>query len=247
MKSSSIANRLILLVIVPLLALVILAGILITQSFTSYVNSVQSNQLMSIAVSAGNLVHTLQVERGATAGFLQSKGQKFADVLPGMRKQTDVQINDFKAHIDSMDKNSLPVLLAVIKDAQTLLEGVNDIRQGSSQLALSLPEEVAFYSKTIEALIKTMSVGIEFNHDATISKKMIAYLSFVRAKENAGQERALVTAAFTSNKVATARYRTILKKFNQQDAFLNDFNSIAGLDEKACMVDPSVKTEISLV
>ncbi|MDX8398659.1 MAG: methyl-accepting chemotaxis protein [Gallionellaceae bacterium] len=235
MKASSIANRLILLVIVPLIALAILAGILITQSFTSYVNSVQTNQLMSIAVSAGNLVHTLQVERGATAGFLQSKGQKFADVLPDMRKKTDVQINDFKAHIDSMDKNSLPVLLAAIKDAQSRLEGVNDIRQGSSQLSLSLPEEVAYYSKTIEALIKTMSVGIEFNHDATISKKMIAYLSFVRAKENAGQERALVTAAFTSNKVAAARYRTILKKFNQQDAYLNDFSSIAGLDENASL------------
>ena len=73
-----------------------------------------------------------------------------------------------------------------------------------------MPEEVAYYSGTISKLIDAMSVGIEFNRDAAISQKMIAYLSFVRAKGNAGQERALVTAAFAANRIEPAQYRVIL-------------------------------------
>jgi len=235
MRSPTIANRLILLVIIPLISLAILAGILITQSFNSYSNSLQTNQLMSIAVSAGNLVHTLQVERGATAGFLQSKGVKFADILPGMRKQTDVQINDFKAHVSAMDNNFLPALIKAIDDAQSRINEINDIRQRTSKQELSVSNEIKFYSGTIASLLKTIAIGIEFNRDAAVSQKMIAYLSFMRAKENAGQERALVTTAFTLNKIEPSLYQTILSKFNKQDAYLKDFKSIAGVDEKASL------------
>ncbi|MDX8398710.1 MAG: methyl-accepting chemotaxis protein [Gallionellaceae bacterium] len=235
MRSQTIANRLILLVIVPLIALAILAGILIKQSLNSYLNSVQTNQLMSLAVSAGNLVHTLQVERGSTAGFLQSKGQKFNDVLPSLRKNTDLTVVEFSNQIAMIDRGSLPILSKAIDQAQGNLGKVNDFRQRASQLTLTLPDEVAFYTATISSLIDTMAVGIEFNRDATISQKMIAYLSFVRAKENAGQERALVTAAFTLNQIEAPLYRTILSKFNRQDAYLKDFSSIAGADEKASL------------
>jgi len=236
MRASTIANRLIVIMIIPLIVLLVLAGTLITQSLNSYLNSVQTNQLMSIAVSAGNLVHTLQVERGSTAGFIQSKGNKFNDVLPSLRQKTDLKIINFSKQIAMLDRDSLPMLSNAIEQAQSNLGKINDFRQRASQLTLTLPDEVIFYTATISSLIDTMAVGIEFNRDVTISQKMIAYLSFVRAKENAGQERALVTAAFTLNIIEDPLYRTILSKFNRQDAYLKDFSSIAGADEKASLM-----------
>lgn len=232
MHTSTIAQRLMLLVIVPLIALAVLAGILMTQSFNTYRDSVKTNQLMSVAVSAGDLIHTLQIERGSTAGFLQSNGKKFSNILPGIRGKTDERINDFKNQISGMDTNSLPLMAKAVEQSKSNLDKIADIRQRASQLTLTVPDEVSFYTNTIASLIDTMSVGVEYNHDAMISQKMIAYLSFIRAKENAGQERALVTAAFTANKVDPAQYRTILTKFNHQDAYLKDFRSIAGSEEK---------------
>ena len=99
MKFTSVVQRLILLAIVPLVALTIFAGILIYQAYASYQNSAQTDALMKVSVSAGNLIHTLQIERGATAGYLQSKGQKFSDVLPVMRTKTDERLAAFKNEI----------------------------------------------------------------------------------------------------------------------------------------------------
>lgn len=235
MKTSSILQRLTLLVVLPLMALTVFAGILIYQSFTTYQNSVQTNQLMGVAVSAGNLIHTLQIERGATAGFLQSKGQKFADALPNIRSKTDERISDFSKKMASTDGNKLPLLSGAVTQAQSNLAQLIGIRQRASELSLTVPEEVAYYTSTIAQLIDTMSIGVEFNRDASISQQMIAYINFIRAKENAGQERALVTAAFAANKIEAPQYRTILTKMNHQDAYLNVFRSIAGKDLKAAL------------
>ena len=61
MKLSSIMQRLVLLVTVPLAALIIFSAELINQQYTSYQGSVQTHKLMEISVSAGNLIHTLQI------------------------------------------------------------------------------------------------------------------------------------------------------------------------------------------
>ena len=54
------------------------------------------------AEDAGNLVHELQKERGMTAGFLGSKGTKFADKILIQRQQVDARLEEFKRFIDSL-------------------------------------------------------------------------------------------------------------------------------------------------
>lgn len=235
MVSTSVFQRLVLLVIVPLSALTITAVMLVRQAYVVYQNSTQTLHLMDVSVSAGNLIHTLQIERGATAGFLQSKGQKFADVLPDMRLKTDERLKLFKQEADKIDASTFPALATALSEAQSKLDGMTAVRENAKRLTLTVPEEVAYYSKAIATLIDSMSVGVDFNQDASISQKLIAYLSFVRAKENAGQERALVTAAFAADRVEPQQYRGILTRFYQQDAYLNDFRSIAGAEEKTSL------------
>jgi methyl-accepting chemotaxis protein len=228
-------QRLVLLVAVPLIALAIMAMTLIYQAFATYQNSVQTGQLMAVSVSAGNLIHTLQIERGATAGFIQSKGVKFADALPGIRKNSDEMLAEYTKGIAAVDLKKMPSLAASVSKVEGSLKELDQIRQRATELSLAVPEEVAYYSGTIAKLVDAMSVGVEFARDASVSQQMISYLSFVRAKENAGQERALVTAAFAANKIEPAQYRVILTKINHQDAYLNDFRSIANIELNAAL------------
>lgn len=236
MKLTSISQRLVLLVMVPLIALTVLASLLIIQAYTTYRNSIQTHQLMSLSVSAGNLIHTLQIERGATAGFLQSKGQKFSDVLPDIRIKTNERVADLAKEVAMIDPGQMPKLVDAVSKAQDSLKKLADMRQRSSDFSLTVPEEVAYYTGTIFQLIDAMGVGVELNSDASISQQMIAYLSFIRAKENAGQERALITAAFAANKIEPAQYRAILTKINHQEAYLNDFRSISNAEINASLV-----------
>nr|MBP6711205.1 nitrate- and nitrite sensing domain-containing protein [Propionivibrio sp.] len=129
MKTTSVIQRLLLLASVPLIALAISIGTQTRQSYVDYRNSEQTLRLMDLSASAGNLIHTLQVERGATAGFLQSKGQKFADVLPGIRTRTDERLAAFRLEIDKSDSAALPSLVKATTEVQSRLKELAAIRQ----------------------------------------------------------------------------------------------------------------------
>jgi len=53
-------------------------------------------------------VHELQKERGATAGYLGSKGKKFSDTLSSQKQNTNQKINLLKTFINSQDLDALP-------------------------------------------------------------------------------------------------------------------------------------------
>lgn len=235
MKTTSVIQRLFVLVSVPLLALTVFAGVQCWQTFSAYQSSSQMLRLMELSISAGKLIHVLQIERGATAGYLQSKGKNFADVLPSVRTNTDDGLAIFSSVVGKSDAAALPSLAKAVAEAKVTLDELSSIRQRAVQQTLSVADEVAFYSTAIARLVSLMSVSVDFNRDATISQKLIAYLSFVRAKENAGQERALVTAAFAADRVEPVQYRAILSKIHQQDAHFIDFLGIAGVAERSAL------------
>jgi methyl-accepting chemotaxis protein len=228
MKPSSISQRLALLAAVPLLALIVSAGILVHDSYGRHANASLTRDLMAAAVAAGNLIHHLQIERGSTAGFLQSKGEKFADVLPKYRGETDGRLKDYRQHLGSLTTDAMPDLKKAVDTAQGQLEKLAGVRDKADRHALPVPESTGFYTASIGTLIQAMDAVARYNGDADIAKRTAAYQAFVRAKENAGQERALTTAGFAANKVEPAQYRAILDKIHRQEALLDFFRGSAG-------------------
>jgi methyl-accepting chemotaxis protein len=235
MNRSSIMQRLALLAAVPLIALTLLSGLQISQAFGTYRDAGQIQRLMALSVSIGDLIHTLQIERGASAGFVQSKGQKFADILPGIREKSDMRLAAFRQALESIDITDMLPLKQSIGSARTKLDGLADLRQRANQFSIPAGESTAYYTGTIAQMVDAIGTAVQFNRDASISQKLIAYISFVRAKENAGQERALTTAVYAANKVEAAPYRTILDRISRQEAHLADFLSIAGDAEKSSL------------
>ena len=94
-KHTTIKQRLMLLIVAPLISLLVFGGTLIATSYTAYRTAERTQSVLVLAVAAGKLGHALQIERGSTAGFLQSKGARFADVLPDVRARTDEQLAVF--------------------------------------------------------------------------------------------------------------------------------------------------------
>ncbi len=233
MNRTSISQRLALLVAVPLAALVVSAGILIHDSWERNRNAGQTRDLMSAAVAAGNLIHTLQIERGATAGFLQSKGEKFADVLPKYRGDTEARLKDFRAGADGLPLDGLPDLKQAIGAAAAQTGKLGDLRAQSDRHALAAANSTAYFNATIASLVAAMDAVSRHNADAGIAKRAAAYQAFVRAKENAGQERALTTPAFVANRVEPAQYRVILDRIGRQEALFDLFRGAAGGQDTA--------------
>ena len=108
--------------------------------------------LMDLSTSLGDLTHTLQVERGSTAGFIQSNGVKFARELPEYRAATDQMLTKVKAQYASQ-KNDLPAPAKQQMDAALeSLKMLDSTRADASNLAIPAQEMAARYTQAVGML-----------------------------------------------------------------------------------------------
>lgn len=235
MKHSTIAKRLTLLTVVPVIALALSSGMLIWDSFNRYQSAVQARSIMEMAVVAGDLIHPMQVERGITAGFIQSEGQKFADILPSARTKTDEKLLAYKRVIDGVSTASMPGLKKAVAEAQHRLDELTRTRNQANQYVIPAGEASAFFTGTIAKLLEVMSSAAAYNSDPGIAGKLLTYHSFSNAKENAGQERALTVPVFVASRVEPTQYRAILGKIHKQEAYLDSFTDSASEQEKMAL------------
>jgi PAS domain S-box-containing protein len=232
-----IRRRQLFLVMVPLLALAVTAINLIHHAYVDYRSATVTREVLKIAVAAGELIHSLQIERGSTAGFLQSKGTKFADVLPGVRKDTDSKQLAYAAEARNADRLAAPPLAAAVARAAARLEALNGVRLRADKMDIGVADEIATYTDTITALIDVIGTSDRFSASPVVVQQAAAHLALVRAKEQAGQERAMVTTAFAANAVEPGQLRTILERVNRQDTYLDMFGGTAGDAERKLLQD----------
>ena len=93
---NSIVSKLRLLVSLPLLALMMSAGLGAHNAWLQYKSTQTTAHLMPLATALGEAIHNLQVERGTSAGFSQSQGKKFAEAMATRRSATDVSLQALK-------------------------------------------------------------------------------------------------------------------------------------------------------
>ncbi len=233
MTTTTIRQRLVILIIVPLLALAITAANLILNAYRDYRGAVSTQETLKVAVAAGELIHTLQIERGTTAGFLQSKGARFADTLPGVRKNSDGKLATYLAEAGAAA--GLDELQAALKSARTRLDALKDLRGRVDAFGIPVPDGIAAYTATISALVEVIAKSGQFSSSPVVVRQATAYLALVLAKEQTGQERAMTTAAFAANATEPARYRLILERHHRQEAYLEIYRSSASADETASL------------
>jgi methyl-accepting chemotaxis protein len=232
MKRSTIMQRLVLLTAIPLITLMLFSGVLLFNSFSLYQSASQTQDLMGISVAAGNLIHTLQSERGATAGFVQSAGKKMADKLPSIRAKTDERLAAYKQQLAITNTNSMQEAQDALKTAQGKLDDLIHLREKAFTLSIPASESTAYFTGSIGALLDVMDRLVKLNKDQAIAQEFFTYQSLIRSKENAGQERALSMPVFTANKIELDQYRTILQKRYKQEAYLEVFRSSASAEQK---------------
>ena len=78
----SIKQKLIAIMLIPLVIVILLAAKLAYDSYRSLENLKSLDKVVILSTKIGALVHETQKERGMTAGFIGSKGVKFKDDLP---------------------------------------------------------------------------------------------------------------------------------------------------------------------
>ena len=170
------------------------------------------------------LVHELQKERGATAGFLGSKGQSFGSILKNQREATDNKQSLLTQYLkDSSALIASPQVLELIKKTQFELQKINSIRGRVDNLNIETADAIAYYTGLNKELLSTASIISDYSPNAEMTQKLMAYSSFLQGKERAGIERAVLSNAFSKGDLSKQGFEKLIKLITEQNTYFSSF------------------------
>ncbi|MDO1582892.1 methyl-accepting chemotaxis protein [Rhizobium oryzicola] len=234
-----ISSRIIIVAAIPTLALL---GAVVQDNVKRLAAVSQAQAVAEISAMApviGGLVHEVQKERGASAGFLGANGQgEFALLLEKQRTVTDAALARFAAMKLTADGGvGGEALRSLAVQAQARVDRLQAMRTDISALKANVPDVAAYFADTIGSLIKLIESMSTLTTDSVISNRIVAYSALLQGKERAGQERTIGTAAFASGSFSAESYQLFVKFAAIQNTYFSDFNSYATAAGRAALQD----------
>jgi methyl-accepting chemotaxis protein len=226
MHALKVSERLFLVAILPILALVGFFLVTVGDRMERIARTDDARPLVVLAKGASGLVHELQKERGASVGFLAAKGQ--GDHRGRVDAQRGLTDGALKAYRDLVVTASRDGGLATRLDAVAgALDRLGQHRAGVDQIGLTVPQNLAFYTAIIDNLIGVVADLTKQIDGASLASQMHAYRALMVAKENAGLERANGNGIVTSGKFDPDRYRVYIEVVTRQGDFFAEFDAFA--------------------
>ncbi|QQF52416.1 hypothetical protein HHI31_06080 [Campylobacter fetus subsp. venerealis] len=223
LSNISIKTKMLSFIAIPLLALVVFSAILINDRYEIYNESVILDEGVVLSTKITPLLHELQKERGTSGGFLGSSGNDFVDMLKAQRQESDKEIKTLKSLISQYNTNGRKSLEQSIKVAINALDDLGELRAKIDTLSIAGNDAIGRYTHTIALLMNVMSEISKTSTNDEITNELIAYINFSYAKENVGQERAILSNAFNANKFAPGIYNKLMTSATSQKIFMDNF------------------------
>lgn len=218
----TIKNRLLLSSVLTIVVLIIFAILSAYKNYSQYNDGVSTRYVVQISLKLSALVHELQKERGASAGFVGSKGEKFKGILTKQHQDTDSKKEDYLTYL-SDDTNPYNALARSKVD----LSKLQGIRNQVKSLDIKAPDLIAYYTNLNKDIIDTIAMLSTKAKEIKTRNALNAFSIFVTAKERAGIERAVLSNAFAQDKFSRAIYAKFIEVTTQQKVLLNLFTTMA--------------------
>jgi len=224
---------------------IVILFLTIKQAFVDNSNITQAKELNILSQKLSLLIHETQKERGASAGFIGSNGKKFSAILPTQRAETDKKNKNLSQYINKLDLSSFSSELRTeISAFKSDMKKIDTIRRGVDSLSLSLKDEVNYYTQMNAKILNIVAIAAKLANTQELVKALATYANFLKSKERAGVERAVLSATFGMNRFNEGMFAKWVRLVAEQDAYLNSSMSMATNDVKSfyenTMNSPSV-------
>ncbi|WP_299663604.1 methyl-accepting chemotaxis protein [uncultured Psychromonas sp.] len=227
----SIRGKLFALTLLPLIGFISFAGSNYIQAYQEKVMLEKMLILTNSAAVSSLLVHELQKERGASAGYLSSKGEKFQKAIEQHRQTTDQKNKDLQAFITSASLT--PQLTTLFTKVNQQLDKLPSLRQQVDNLSISVSDEVAFYSNLNALLLSIINNTANENKSSKLAISAVTVGSFLQHKERAGIERAVLSNVFSIDRFTPALLQKFISLLAEQAVYLDKFKAHATKEQFA--------------
>jgi methyl-accepting chemotaxis protein len=226
------------MLVLPIIGLVAFAGSSIGSALGTMSEMGGVADLAELGVRIGDLVHETQKERGLSSGYLSSGGSAFGSELVAQRRATDARVADLTRFVEHFDVQGFgPVFAEQMVGVDQRLGAFASLRGGIDDLSLSASGAVDAYTATNGELLDVIAHAAKVSDVATVNRNVNAYVSFLRAKERAGIERALGSGAFATGAWTDGAYARFADVVSQQTSYLSMFVSFADADQLTAYED----------
>ncbi len=242
----SIRTKLIAVLMIPTLAFAMFAF----TAFTSARSAAQENkiieELAEVAVSMSHLLHETQKERGLTAAFLGSKGEKFGSDLMNQRAQTDQWGASLIKVLDEVPPAHIsPAIDEKVNKALAMFEKVQSYRQQISAQSIEIADAIGYYTSMNASFLKAIGEIAHESTDAVLSHELSAYTNFLKAKEKAGVERAVLASVFSHGSFTPGAEVKAHSLIRAQEVYIDAFLANCSYESKTAWekakADPSFR------
>ncbi len=223
----SFNQKIITLVIFPLLGLIGLSAFTIAQQFKEMTAADKVSDLATFSFHASALVHELQKERGMSAGYIGSKGQQFQHELLDQQQLSTKKMNALQDSLQQLDIQADPHIATPLHKVLEELERLTTTRQHILDFSLSAAQAISYYSSVNAQFLDIISYLPQLSLDTTMSAQLSAYANFLKSKERAGIERAVLSNTFALDHFEPGMYERLVSLIATQNTYLDVFLSFA--------------------
>jgi hypothetical protein len=182
----SLKTKLQILTFLPLLGLLYFIATLMFSSFIQVQNMTHLSNLVKVSDKVAHLVHEQAKERGFTAGFISSNGEKFENKLLEERKKIDTLYANLNAliqtsEIDEQIKEQLAKKIAPIKKNLDNVRG--QIRKDNLHNTKTT-NALNFYTITNISLLEILLELSHYSDESSITTQIIALYNLLATKDD---------------------------------------------------------------
>ncbi len=236
LNALSLRSKFLIMLLIPLSGLIFFGARQVLDQQDVAVRMSSLNQLASLGVNIGVLVHEIQKERGRSAGYLGAKGTAFKKELADQRDLADTKIKELQGFLTTFDADRFGSgFTESLTEAKVRLQALAEFRSKVDTLQVTGAETVTFYSGVIRSLLYPLEMMPRLSSDASVTVMIFAYVNFLQGKEMAGVERAVLVNTFANNGFAPGLFRRFSALMAQQEAYFTVFSMLAERDQVTFM------------
>ncbi|SOE00930.1 methyl-accepting chemotaxis protein [Caenispirillum bisanense] len=223
-----IRTRIAVAVLVPILGLLAFAVLQSARSYQAMTEASRLQEVAGVAPAVSAVVHELQKERGATAGFLAARSDEFRTLLDNQRRLSDKAITTLLAQFQILaaDTDDRVLRDQVTKDVARLGD-LAATRRAVDGGGIETPAAIGWYTATIAGNLDVIARMAAVSTNAGVTRSVAAYVAYLQAKERAGIERATGAAGFGAGAFNPALHERFVALIGAQGAFLATFQAFA--------------------
>ncbi|GEM_PF-1487657 len=189
--------------------------------------SAELNTLVNLSTRIGDLLHETQKERGATAVFMSSQGERFGSETSAQQRTTDGPRRELLAYVEDHRSELPDEVSRALQPALAEVARLDATRRDVSGLARPTREVIGYFTNMNGLLLQSIASIGSASSDADLRGMLFAYLSFLNAKENAGIERAQLANVFGEDQFAEGQFALVVSLIANQKSFLSLFEQSA--------------------